>query len=46
MSGIKEAGSVDIEASSTKTIGKSVMLSCVEAEVIQVVQTYIDVYQN
>lgn len=39
MSGISEAGSVDMEASSTKTIGKSDTFRAIEAEVTQVVQT-------
>jgi hypothetical protein len=36
--GIKEAGSVDIEASSRKTTGKSTMLRDEQAAVIHVVQ--------
>ena len=40
MSGIKEAGSVDIDASSMKTMGKSDTLNGTEADVMHVVQTY------
>jgi hypothetical protein len=36
--GIKEAGSVDMEASSRKTTGKSIMLRAEQAAVIHVVQ--------
>ena len=36
--GIKEAGSVDIDASSKKTTGKSITLRATHAAVIHVVQ--------
>jgi hypothetical protein len=39
MSGIKDAGSVDMDASSRKTTGKSVRFNATHAEVMQVVQT-------
>jgi hypothetical protein len=38
MIGINDAGSVDIEASSRNTTGKSIMFNCAQAEVMQVVQ--------
>jgi len=37
MIGINEAGSVDIEASSKKTTGKSITLSATHADVMHVV---------
>lgn len=40
MMGIKEAGSVDIEASSRKTTGKSVTFRATHADVMHVVQIY------
>lgn len=40
MIGISEAGSVDIEASSMKTTGKSITWSAAHAEVMAVVHTY------
>lgn len=41
MSGIKDAGSVDIDASSRKTTGKSVTFNAILADVIHVVQIYV-----
>ena len=38
MIGINDAGSVDMEASSRKTTGKSIMFNAAQAEVMQVVQ--------
>lgn len=38
MMGIKDAGSVDIEASSRNTTGKSIIFSAMAADVIHVVQ--------
>lgn len=40
MIGISEAGSVDIDASSRNTTGKSMMRSAADADVIHVVHTY------
>lgn len=40
MIGISEAGSVDMEASSRNTTGKSMTRSAADAEVIHVVHTY------
>lgn len=40
MMGIKDAGSVDIEASSRKTTGKSITFNATAADVMHVVQIY------
>ncbi len=40
--GIKEAGSVDMDASSMNTTGKSITWRAADAEVMEVVQTWTD----
>lgn len=42
MMGIKDAGSVDMEASSRKTTGKSITFNATAADVMHVVQICID----
>jgi hypothetical protein len=43
MSATKDAGSVDIDASSRKTIGKSAAVRMYEPAVMQVVQIYVKI---